>query len=464
MNIKSDINLVVCVLVGLIFNIGGLRAQETKSQPNIIIIFTDDQGYRDIGCYGSEFATPNIDQLASEGMRFTNFYSASAICTPSRFGVLTGKNPGRSQDRLLYALMFQDESNASVGIHGGETTLPQVLKTAGYQTALIGKWHLGHGRQEFSPLQHGFDFSYGHTAGCVDYFTLTYGNTPDWYRNDKLINQNGYATDLITDETISYLKNRDKEKPFFLFLAYNAPHFGKGWDDGKDQTVNLLQPHPRDLARVKDIKDPARRRYASMVVTLDDGIGNVMKYLDQAGLKKNTIVIFMSDHGGDPNYGGDNTPLRNGKATLFDGGIKVPFIVRWPEKVKANTVTNELTWSLDLFPTLASITGAKHEGVLLDGQDIQDVFNGKNLPDNREMYWELGNHSELERGHWEAYRKGNWKYVRSPLDGEWLFDLSADPYEKENLVMKEPRIFESLKSNCEVYHSTYVKYSAQLKK
>lgn len=430
-----------------------------QQSPNILVIFTDDQGYRDVGCYGSEFATPHIDRLATEGMKFTNFYAASAICTPSRFGFLTGRNPSRSQDRMLSALMFHDEQHKKLGIQNTETTLPGVLKQGGYQTALIGKWHLGHGQPGFSPLRHGFDYSYGHTAGCVDYFTLDYGITPDWYRNDQPLDETGYATELITRETIDYLEKRDEKKPFFIFLAYNAPHFGKGWDDGKDQEINLLQPNAGDLEKVKHIKGPARRKYAAMVTALDDGVGKVLDYLDSSGLAKNTIVIFMSDHGGDPNYGGDNTPLRAGKATLFDGGIKIPCLVRWPGKIKANSVSNALSWSLDWFPTLTSLTGIATKDTVLDGQNITNVLLDQDSFAEREMYWELGNHAELERGHWMAYRSGNWKYINSPIDGEWLFNLAQDPLEKENLKEKEIAMFDQLKSRCLKLGDQYKKFS-----
>jgi len=443
----------------ILFASGVSVALKAQAPPNILVIFTDDQGSKDVGCYGSEFPTPNMDRLASEGIKFTNFYAASAICTPSRFGFLTGRNPSRSQDRLLSALMFEDKSHAKLGIQPSETTLPQVLKSAGYQTALLGKWHLGHGDETFSPSHHGFDYSYGHTAGCVDYFTMDYGNTPDWYRNDVPIDETGYATDLITEETISYLGKRDKKKPFFLFLAYNAPHFGKGWDDGNDKSINLLQPHPRDLERVTKVADPSRRKYAAMVASLDDGIGKVLDYLDKAGIAENTVVIFMSDHGGDPNYGGSNGALRAGKATLFEGGIKVPCIVRWPGKVKPNVESNAMTWALDWFPTLASIGGADTKDLILDGKNINSVLTGNIPPAEREMYWELGSHAELERGHWVAYRTGNWKYVNAPNEGEWLFNLQADPFEKQNLKEKEVAKFDQVKSRCTLLGDTYKKYS-----
>jgi arylsulfatase A-like enzyme len=274
------------------------------------------------------------------------------------------------------------------------------------------------------------------------------------------IDETGYATDLISQETISYLNNRDEKKPFFLFLAYNAPHFGKGWDDGNDKSINLLQPHPRDLERVKHITDPARRKYAAMVVALDEGIGKVLDYLDQAGIADNTFVIFMSDHGGDPNFGGNNGSLRAGKATLFEGGIKIPCIVRWPGKIMPNVENNTVAWALDWFPTLASIAGANTKDILLDGRNISETLKGGTRTTEKEMYWELGSHAELERGHWMAYRRNQWKYVNTPKDGEWLFNLDVDPTESINLKSREPKTFDLMKSGCLKLSETYKEYSA----
>lgn len=421
------------VLLGGLLNV---FAQATTDRPNIIMIFSDDQGTRDVGCYGSEIPTPHIDSLARDGMKFDQFYAASAICTPSRFGLLTGCNPSRSQDRLLSALMFLAEEDKQRGLRDHEITLATQLRKGGYETALIGKWHLGHGQPGFFPHHHGFDLGYGHTAGCVDFFTMSYGNVPDWYRNGQLLDETGYATDVITDEAVHYIRDQPHTKPFFLFLPYNAPHFGKGWDDGHNTTVNILQPHPRDLERVKFIKDPTRRKYAAMVVALDDGIGRVLDAVNEAGLQEDTMIIFMSDHGGDPNYGGDNQPLRDGKATLFEGGIRVPCLVRWPGVVASGSASKNPAWAIDWFPTLSDLTQVDTAGFLLDGQSLLPILRG-NAPigSPREFFWELGSHTELERGMWQCLRKGPWKFVQTP-DQQYLFNLESDPYEKNNLALQ----------------------------
>lgn len=420
----------------LILSLFGIYSQlQASERPNVLIIFTDDQGINDVGCYGSEIPTPNIDQLAKEGLLFRQYYSASAICTPSRFGILTGRNPIRSQDQLLGALMFMSEIDENRGIQPAETTIAEVLQQNGYQTALIGKWHLGHGTDSFLPTSHGFDLFRGHTGGCIDYFTMTYGNIPDWYHNQRHVSENGYATDLITEEAEHFLKDQQTtDKPFFLFLSYNAPHFGKGWSPSDQSPVNIMQARGDDLKRVGNIKDKVRREFAAMTVALDDGIGRVMSSLKNNGLDQNTLVIFMTDHGGDYVYGGNNQPFRGAKATLFEGGIRVPCIIRWPGKIKAATETDEVTWALDLFPTICRLTNVKTDGLTLDGKDISGLLTGQSPVGTRELYWQLGPHAELKRGRWSALRQGDWKYIEDAAGAEFLFDLKTDPCEKQNLI------------------------------
>ncbi|TWT95592.1 sulfatase family protein [Neorhodopirellula pilleata] len=410
------------------------NAAAADSRPNIVLIFTDDQGVGDVGCYGSEIPTPSIDRIAAEGLKMTNWYSASSICTPSRYGLLTGRNPSRSADSLLGALMFMSDSDKSRGLQPQEATFVSSLKDVGYQTALIGKWHLGHGSEEFLPVHHGFQLFKGHTGGCIDYFTMTYGIIPDWYENTRHVSKVGYATELITDEAVAYLqRNAESESPFFLYLAYNAPHFGKGWSPADQTTVNLMQPQASDLKRTGEISDKIRREFAAMVVSLDDGVGRVMRTLETTGLSNDTLVVFLTDHGGDPVYGGNNEPLRGKKATLFEGGIKVPCLMRWPGKIQTGRVSNAVTSSLDLSPTLCRITGAKLPSGPQDGIDLTEhVLNGSPLP-TRTLFWETGKHQELGRGNWTAVRSGDWKYVQEPSGTEYMFNLSVDPNEQHDL-------------------------------
>jgi len=420
--------------------------QALQAQPNILLIFTDDQGIHDVGCYGSEIATPNIDRIAEEGLKFTQWYSASSICTPSRFGLLTGQNPSRSQDQLLGALMFMADEDKTRGIQPGETTIASTLKTAGYDTALIGKWHLGHGGKSFLPTSHGFDTFIGHTGGCIDFFTMTYGNIPDWYHQEETVDEVGYATELITEEAVNYLKaQQDSESPFFLYLAYNAPHFAKGYSPKDDAPVNIMQPQAADLKRVTNIDEKIRREFAAMTVSLDDGVGKVLDALDETGLSEDTLVIFLTDHGGDPMYGGSNAPYRGDKATLFEGGLRVPCLMRWPGTLKPGE-RNTMAWSLDLFPTFCELAGAEYDADATDGRDLSTVlFKGDGWND-RTFFWELGAHAELGRNPWSAVREGPWKYLQTPEDGEYLFNLEEDPYEKTNLKDSNPERFAELQA------------------
>lgn len=428
-------------------------ARGVDDRPNILLIFTDDQGYNDVGCYGSEIPTPHIDRIAEEGIQFTQFYSASSICTPSRFGLLTGRNPIRSQHQLLSALMFMADEHAETGIQKHETTIAEVLRDrGGYDTALIGKWHLGHGKKELLPLHHGFDTFIGHTGGCIDFFTMTYGIIPDWYNGSQQVSENGYATELITEEAVEYLSNgAGKEKPFFLYLAYNAPHFGKGYSPSEAKPVNLMQPQAAELKRASFIEDKIRREFAAMTISLDDGIGTVLKALDDNQLSGNTLVIFLTDHGGDPTYGGSNLPLRGKKATLFEGGIRVPCLMRWPGKIKAGAVEDAPFSALDLFPTFCEMAqvdpGAED---LFDGVSLLPALTGSEAAKaERSFLWQTGSHAELGRESWLAYRRGNWKYVNSPQEGEFLFRIDQDPNETTNLKSENPEEFEALKSGAE---------------
>jgi len=404
-------------------------------RPNILLIFADDLGINDVSCYGSEIPTPHIDSIARDGLKLDQFYVASSICTPSRFGLLTGRYPNRSRDNLLGALMFLLERDDHRGIRAGETTIATVLKQQGYRTALIGKWHLGHTDHETLPRQHGFEHTYGSHGGCVDYFTLKYGWKPDWFRNAEPLEEEGYATDLITDEAVRYLKQHKKKDPFFMFLSYTAPHYGKGWNEETKELSNILQAKPGDRARFKHITDTNRLEYAAMVAAMDDGIGRVLKTLKRQNLDKNTLVIFTSDNGGDPRYGGNNKPFRGRKAQLFEGGIRVPCVMRWPGKIKPGSVSQQPVIALDFFPTFAALAGAGTSGYSLDGTDISPVlFQGKQF--ERDLFWRLPNA--------DAFRRGNWKYVRTGKE-EMLFDLGNDPTESNNLAKKKPELLRELK-------------------
>ncbi len=442
----------------------------SAERPNFLVVFTDDQGWNDVGCFGSEIPTPHIDSLARDGMKFERFYAASSICTPSRFGLLTGRNPSRSKSRLLQALMFLGDYDKGRGIQPGETTLPTVLRKAAYDTALIGKWHLGHGKKTFWANRHGFDLFHGHTAGCIDFFTLRYGERPDWYRNDELLQESGYATDIITNAALSFLqghaktKKQKEEKNFFLFLPYNAPHFGKAWDEGAQSPVNVMQPPPEYLPRVAKLSaDPIRRAFAAKVMNLDDNFGRILGALDKFGLRENTLVLFLTDHGGVYKHGGSNKPLRGEKATLYEGGLRVPCLLRWPGKVKAGSVLPEVCSALDLFPTFARLAGASTEGLVLDGIDLSTaLLGGQASPAERELFWQTGAHAELARDEWLALRSGDWKLVQEPGKPARLFNLRQDPNETRDLAQSEKPTLEGLLKRAQEKKAEYARFAKGL--
>jgi arylsulfatase A-like enzyme len=421
---------------------GGLACALTLTaaaapRPNVLLIFADDLGIGDVSCYGSEIQTPHIDSLARDGAKFEAFYVAAPACTPSRFGLLTGRYPNRSRDQLLGALMFLQPRDDTRGIRAGETTVAEMLQRGGYRTAIIGKWHLGHGLPEFSSRQHGFDYSYGSQGGCVDYFTLRYGEKPDWFRNDRPLVEEGYATDVITDDAVRWLEQQRTDKPFFLYLAYTAPHYGKGWDAAKQQPTNILQAKPADRARYAHIADADRREYAGMVAALDDGVGRVLETLRAAKLDQNTLVIFTSDNGGDPRYGGGNKPFRGQKNQLFEGGIREPCVMRWPGKIKPASVVRTPATALDLFPTFCDLAGVKRGGMALDGDSLMPLLlEGKPLP-TRDLFW--------QRPKDAALRRGEWKYLRDAT-GEMLFNLKSDPAEANDLAAEKPKVLRQLKA------------------
>ena len=436
--ISQKIRRTVCFLIWLAFlSMEIVAADSAEGLPNILMIFSDDQGMNDIGCYGSEIDTPSLDQLAREGIRFNQFYAASSICTPSRYGLFTGRYAHRSADQLTNALMFLSPEDAQRGLRSHETTYVQHLKSKGYQTSLVGKWHLGHGDKSFWPTRHGFESFFGHTGGCVDFFTLRYGNQPDWYRNESLEKTNGYATDVITNEALREIKRlHQSSQPFYLHLSYNAPHFGKGWDSVSNRTENVMQPKIDDLNRVSEKLDPLRRAFAAKVVGLDQSIGRVLQFLDELEIADQTLVIFMTDHGGDPKYGGSNLPFRGQKATLYEGGIRVPCIVRWPSRIQPGRVTNQVACAVDWYPTLMSLCGEQQDDNS-DGKSILPLL--VDPPDeqskvDRTLVWKTGAHGELSRKDWIAVRSGDWKLVIPAGGSPELYHLVDDPNETMDLA------------------------------
>jgi arylsulfatase A-like enzyme len=421
------------------------HGQTVKNRPNVIIIYVDDMGYGDLSSYGAEIATPNIDKIGKTGIRFTNFYVAAPVCTPSRYGLLTGTYPQRSKHNLTFALMPNDKNYLDTS----EITLANCFKSEGYLTGIIGKWHLGQANPLNLPVDYGFDLFTGSVGGCIDYFLHSYGQLKkDWYVNGQLKDEKGYSTDLLTDHAIDFIHSAAKdEQPFFLYLSYNAPHYGKTDPENMvDYTqslenpkqtgainLNTLQVPERYLKRVSNIPDLYRRTYAAMVTCLDDNVGRLIARLKKEGVIENTMVWFISDNGGySQSYFGhaSNGKLRGQKADLWEGGIRVPALLSWPAMIKSAQVVNTPLVNMDLMPTLAAIIGAAKK-VHTDGADIRAVlFDQGDL--KRNLYWKYGKQT--------AVRSGDWKLVNRTE----LYNLKLDEGETINVAQQHPDIVKAL--------------------
>jgi arylsulfatase A-like enzyme len=413
-------------LAGL-FTVGVSEAEaQPRPRPHIVHIVSDDQGWRDVGFHGSpDIKTPNIDRLAAAGARLESFY-VTPMCTPTRAALMTGRHPFR------YGLQsFVIPASGTYGLSTDEWLLPQALKEAGYRTAIVGKWHIGHADRKFWPRQRGFDHQYGYLASEIDYFTHEVVGVPDWWRNNEPVREEGYSTTLFGDEAVRLIRDHDPARPLYLYLAFNAPH-------------SPYQAPREYLDRYADIADPTRRTYAAMVTAMDDQIARVVEALDRSGMRERTLILFHSDNGGlvDPKTAGqvpvkpvsDNGPFRGGKATLYEGGTRVVALANWPGHVEAGSTVDGLIHAVDLFPTFVALAGGRlDKGKPLDGMDVWDAISrGKPSPRTEVVY----NIEPSAAG----IRQGDWKLVwhASLPPAVELFNLAEDPYEETDLAAKHP--------------------------
>jgi arylsulfatase A-like enzyme len=420
--------------------------------PNILLIVSDDQGYNDLGCYGAtDVKTPVLDQLASEGARLTNYYATCSACTPSRVSLLTGRYPQRNgtyelfrNDRVddghLYGEYEYSVSPERVlGTDVREMLISEILKEKGYTNGVFGKWDLGQ-LKRFLPLQQGFHRFYGFVNTGIDYFTHERYGVPSMYDDNEptLKDKGTYCTDLFESETITFLK-QNIDKPFFVYLAFNAPHYGSNQhkEDPRypvQATREYLDMYPEAFEN----GDFRRQGYMASITDMDNAIGNILDIIKDAGKEDDTIVVFMSDNGG--GGGGDNSPLRGGKGNLFEGGVRVPCIIKWPGKVQANIVVDNFLSALEIFPTLLSACDIeKPDSLILDGFDMLPVLRGENTAMERtEMYWEFREKY--------AARVGKWKLVNN-LNKKGFYDLSTDISEKNDLTDEYPDQYEEIMDN-----------------
>ena len=434
----------------LLFLVAVAFSQGAERKPaNIVVIFADNMGYGDLGCYGApDLSTPAIDRLATQGVRFTNYYANGPECTPTRTAFMTGRYPQRIRGlecalgsgnvgRYDHAFELADHSN--LGLPPEKNLLVRSLKEKGYATAGFGKWHLGY-EPKFLPPHHGFDYFLGTLGGTVDYW---YHNEPDGtpvlYENDRKVIREGYLTDLITKGAIDFLKRQTREKPFFLYLPFTAP-------SAPLQPPGEKPPRPK-VSTAWDSRDwqaGTRRDYARLVESLDKAVGQILATLDQLGFAEDALVLFASDNGG--NDRARNAPFRGYTSDLFEGGIHVPCIVRWPGVLPADKVDKRPFLTLDLTASLFAAAGIVPDSLeVLDGVDVlEQVASGEEAPD-RALFWRARRADRT----WRAVRRGKLKYLSYRDDRkfeEYLFDLEEDPEESRNLLTVYPEEVVRLKS------------------
>ena len=414
----------------LVFAFAGITASSAAEapKPNIVYIVADDLGWKDVGFHGSDIKTPNIDELARNGARLEQFY-AQPMCTPTRAALLTGRYPFRYGLQTAVIL-----SAHTYGLALDEWLLPQALKEAGYQTAIIGKWHLGHADRSYWPRQRGFDHQYGPLIGEIDYFTHEQHGVLDWYRNNKPLKEKGYSTTLIGAEAVRLITSHDPSVPLFLYLTFNAPHAP-------------YQAPQQSVDRYQEIADPTRRAYAAMITAMDEEVGRVVAALDAKGMRANTLIVFQSDNGGTRNalFAGeadvskinipcDNGPYRDGKGSLYEGGTRVVALANWPGHIRAGSTIHGMIHVVDMYPTLAALAGAPlGKSKLLDGLNVwPTISEGKPSPRTEIIY----NVEPFRAG----IRDGDWKLIwRSLLpEAVELYDIARDPSEKDNVAAANP--------------------------
>ena len=408
-------------------------------QPNIILIMADDLGYGDIGSYGNnEILTPSLDKLASEGLRFTDFHSNGSICSPTRAALLTGRYQQRSG---IQGVIYARGDTRQTGLAIEELTFADYLKSVGYKTGIVGKWHLGY-RIDYNPIYQGFDYFRGYVSGNVDYHSHMDGvGIPDWWHDLEKIDEEGYVTDLITDYSIEFIE-KNKDHPFCLYVAHEAPHYPfQGRSDKADRFTGKRFPAHGNR---KDKKGA----YKEMIEVMDEGVGKIMSKLEELKLNDNTLVIFCSDNGGLSEIG-NNGNLRGSKGALWEGGHRVPAIAYWPRYIKAGSVSNETILSMDFFPTFVNLSKANtKQDFKFDGVDItRHLIEAKELPD-RTLFWKYRNQ--------KVARHDNWKLVMDN-DTLHLYDLKTDLQEQIDLIDAEESIVSQLKIELDKWENDVAK-------
>ncbi len=414
-----------------------------KNRPNIIFIVADDLGYADLGCYGGrgfdgtgqQSVSPNLDALAANGIKFTQGYSNSPVCSPTRFALMTARWQYRLRGALDEPIRSSSKGSTTLGLPPTHATLPSMLKDAGYRTALIGKWHLGY-PPHFGPLKSGYEEFFGPMSGGVDYFThCSSTGDHDLFFGEEEKHEEGYLTDLLSKRAVEYV-SRKNGQPFFLSLHYTAPHWP--WETRDDAHVapdvakNLFHLHGGNI-----------HSYRRMIHHMDEGIGHLVDALHKNGQLDNTLIVFTSDNGGE--RFSDNWPLVGGKMDLTEGGIRVPYIAHWPAAIQAGRVSAQQCLTMDWSATMLDLGGAEPSQPL-DGVSLLPVLQG-DAAFERPLYWRMNHRSQ------RAHRSGDWKYLKVD-DHEYLFNIPADERERANLASREPERLAKMRAQWESWEKS----------
>ncbi len=436
----------------------GTDSMASSDRPNFIVILTDDQGYGDLSCMGAtDFETPHLDGIAASGARFTNWYSNSPVCSPSRAALLTGRYPVRAGVRSILSGHRQ-----STGLPQETPTIAKALKDEGYRTAMFGKWHLGVS-EEHRPDRHGFDEWFGFLAGCIDYYSHIFywgmaggvGPVHDLWDNGEEIWDNGrYFTEMITERAVDYIDGvaaSDDDSPFLMYLPYNAPHYP-------------MHAPQKYLDRFPDLPWD-RQIMAAMLGAVDDSVGEVVAALERHGMRENTCIFFQSDNGPsreirnwldgceDPYYGGTAGKLKGHKFSLYEGGIRMPALISWPDRIPSGQVLDGMGAGIDIFPTLLKAAGGDPTQYDLDGLDALPMLaEGAGTP-HEEMFWEMAGQTAVRRGNWKLVLNGRLEEGAPPEDDVHLADLEADMGERNNLKDEHPKVTAELKEAAEAWRA-----------
>ncbi|HYF33647.1 MAG TPA: sulfatase [Prosthecobacter sp.] len=437
------------LLLTLTLALAPASAPAAAARPNLVFILADDMGYGDLGCMGSrDIATPNIDRIAAEGVRFTDFYANAPVCTPTRAGFITGRWQQRcgiefafgyqvEQFRRVRGEWVPEKEIHALGLPLTETTLADRLKAAGYATGAFGKWHLGY-KDEYNPLKRGFDEYFGELLGHADFYRHAYYDGTYALRDGvDPVKKTGYLTDLINERAAKFIRDHARQ-PFFLYVPHLAVH------------APFQPPDAPETPMVtKDtMLNGSRAIYKAMLERVDTGIGMILAELERQGIGDNTLIVFSSDNGGE-RYA-SNAPLFHHKQTVWEGGIRVPCVMRWPARLPKGRVTEQMAITMDLHATFLAAAGAPlPQDKPLDGIDLLPLLTGAQPPVDRTFYWRIDRTNRKQK----AIRHGHWKYVNDGNSMDLLFDLKTDIGERHNLGYQNPDVLADLKSRLKAWEA-----------